>query len=650
MKNLKLLHTAVTLLIFASPVLAGIDDGLVASYPFNGSADEATGAGPDGTVFGATLTEDRYGKADSAYHFDGVNDYINIGNTLNFPAWDTYSVSVWFLNDGGGDLSDGYGQKIIDKTTWYSDFYLSVASHSSGFLVWKTYQGGSGDIAQFSDYRDSTWHHIVINKNGTSGELWVDGQLVGTSGVIKTVTNSQPVLFGYSFSGDGFQRKYWSGKIDDIRIYNRTLTDVEIGELFNGFHPIRLEAEDMQLDTYRIEALDFASGGALINLKGPGFVGSAKLPFPGATGEYDIVVVYHDENDGLAQLSVSINDREVDSWMLDERVKGGEQPIEANRFTRQVATGYTVNNGDEIAIYGLQGNWDHANVDYIEFVYRQQSPPSGRIEAEDMLLDGYRIEALDFASGGALINLKGPAANGSATLAFPGNTGQYNIYVVYHDENDGVAQLTVSIAGVSVDSWILDERIKGGEQPQEFNRFTRQVATDYTVSNGDEIRIEGLQGNWDNANVDYIEFVLTQPLPPSGRIEAEDMRLEGYTIETLDFASGGALINLKGPASNGSAMLSFPGIRQLYDIIVVYHDENDGMAQLSVSIDGVSVDSWVLDQRIPDGQQPEEFNRFTRQIATEYLIRRGAEIRIDGLQGNWDHANVDYIEFLGKGT
>jgi parallel beta-helix repeat protein len=131
---------------------------------------------------------------------------------------------------------------------------------------------------------------------------------------------------------------------------------------------VRMEAEDMQLDTYRIEVLDFASNGALINLKGEGFVGTATAPFPGVGGEYDIRVVYHDENDGLAQLTVSINDREVDSWTLDERVKYGEQPIEANRFTREIATGYAVATGDEITINGLQGNWDHANVDYIEFV------------------------------------------------------------------------------------------------------------------------------------------------------------------------------------------------------------------------------------------------------------------------------------------
>ena len=125
----------------------------------------------------------------------------------------------------------------------------------------------------------------------------------------------------------------------------------------------------------------------------------------------------------------------------------------------------------------------------------------------------------------------GPGTNGSATMAFPGDTGQYDISVVYHDENDGVAQLSVSIAGVSVDSWVLDQRIPDGQQPEEFNRFTRQVATDYTVNKGDEIRIDGLQGNWDNANVDYIEFVPRQA-PPSGRIEAEDM------LDALDILGG----------------------------------------------------------------------------------------------------------------
>jgi hypothetical protein len=136
-----------------------------------------------------------------------------------------------------------------------------------------------------------------------------------------------------------------------------------------------------------------------------------------------------------------------------------------------------------------------------------------RMEAEDMTLDTYKVETLSFASNGALINLKGPGVVGSATASFPGETGTYDVTVVYHDENDGVAQLSVSIAGNTVDSWSLDASISGGQQPEEFNRFTREIATGWTISNGDEIRIDGLQGNWDHANVDYIEFVGSGPGP-----------------------------------------------------------------------------------------------------------------------------------------
>jgi hypothetical protein len=212
---------------------ADLSDGLVADYPFNGNANDESGHGYNGTVIGAVPCEDRNGDANRAYCFDGADDYINIGQQPNFPSWDTYAVSVWFLNDGGGDQGRGYGQKIIDKTTWYTDFYLSVSGDGNGYLVWQTYENYSGGsiVEQSKNYTDGKWHHVVINKNGSSGELWIDGQLVGTSEIMKTVNNSQPLLFGYSVSGDFYQRKYWSGKLDDIRLYDRMLSEEEIQQL-----------------------------------------------------------------------------------------------------------------------------------------------------------------------------------------------------------------------------------------------------------------------------------------------------------------------------------------------------------------------------------------------------------------------------------
>jgi hypothetical protein len=53
-------------------VHAGLSNGLVAYYPFNGNADDGSGNGNDGTVDGAIFAEDRFGNSSSAYSFDGM--------------------------------------------------------------------------------------------------------------------------------------------------------------------------------------------------------------------------------------------------------------------------------------------------------------------------------------------------------------------------------------------------------------------------------------------------------------------------------------------------------------------------------------------------------------------------------------------------
>ncbi|MCF8268263.1 MAG: carboxypeptidase regulatory-like domain-containing protein, partial [Ignavibacteriales bacterium] len=69
--------------------------GLVAYYPFNGNANDESGNGNNGTVYGAAMTKDRFGNANKAYSFDGVNDYIKASsNSLPTGA---RTISVWFF-------------------------------------------------------------------------------------------------------------------------------------------------------------------------------------------------------------------------------------------------------------------------------------------------------------------------------------------------------------------------------------------------------------------------------------------------------------------------------------------------------------------------------------------------------------------------
>ncbi|MEM7504121.1 MAG: hypothetical protein AAF417_18915 [Pseudomonadota bacterium] len=133
-----------------------------------------------------------------------------------------------------------------------------------------------------------------------------------------------------------------------------------------------------------------------------------------------------------------------------------------------------------------------------------------RIEAEDMALTTYRLEDLSSASNGSVINLKGPGSSGIAESAFPGPSGSYDVFVAYHDESDGTAELTLALGGVDVETWELAERTGEG-QPVERNFRLRQIAIGRSVNRNDAIEVRGTQGRWDNANVDYIEFVPTAP-------------------------------------------------------------------------------------------------------------------------------------------
>lgn len=226
-------------LMFLPPAFADLSEGLEAYYPFNGNAKDETGNGYDGTVEGATLTEDRNGNPANAYAFDGIDDYINLGTSLDVPSWTNYAVSLWFLHDGGGTTVRGYGQKILSKSTWYEDFHLLVNTSEGGtgaLRYWTTYHSGWGtSLYDERDFRDNQWHHVVVNKKGNDGTLWVDGIEVDSSSMIYTVFNDEPLLVGFTSHGDIYQRHHFSGKIDDIRIYDRVLSESEIMELFYGY-------------------------------------------------------------------------------------------------------------------------------------------------------------------------------------------------------------------------------------------------------------------------------------------------------------------------------------------------------------------------------------------------------------------------------
>ena len=104
-------------------------DDLVASYPFNGNANDESGNGYDALVFGPNLVADRYGNLNSAYYFDGLDDTISIQKPL--ADMDEMSITFWVKSE----MSEStIGNIFCDGTVneGGNDFLINVTSNRIG--------------------------------------------------------------------------------------------------------------------------------------------------------------------------------------------------------------------------------------------------------------------------------------------------------------------------------------------------------------------------------------------------------------------------------------------------------------------------------------------------------------------------------------
>lgn len=242
MKKLTIAATVLfAFLLLSGTGMAGINDGLIAYYPFNGNADDASGNGHTGTVHGATLTEDRNGQTNSAYSFDGVDDMIVIQENGAFNVGNALTVSLWirFLSDP----PCGHPTSFVSKSSVYpygsnTGFifpYIAWGSCDAFGLIVNTAGSYSWDFRRSYSYTSiagpEQWHFYTGTFDGGSRKVYIDGVLVSTdyqSGRI--LSNSNNLVIGNQY-GTG---EWAHAEMDDVRIYNRALSQSEIQQLFGA--------------------------------------------------------------------------------------------------------------------------------------------------------------------------------------------------------------------------------------------------------------------------------------------------------------------------------------------------------------------------------------------------------------------------------
>jgi len=241
-KNLCVFLACGLICLLSGAAYADLNDGLMAYYPFTGNANDGSGNGNDGTVNGAVLTGDRYGNPNSAYEFDGTDDYIDVPHSETLDINQAISISVWLRADEAGS-SINLNQNLINRASIdsgqsYAFLIRNPDYPDDDFIELRLMQPNSYAIHTRSspelllkNMNSYEWYHFVSTWDGEMMKVYKNGTHISAAdrehqGLIPSFV--APMAIGRRAT----DTRYFKGSLDEIRIYNRALSEEEIGELY----------------------------------------------------------------------------------------------------------------------------------------------------------------------------------------------------------------------------------------------------------------------------------------------------------------------------------------------------------------------------------------------------------------------------------
>jgi hypothetical protein len=208
--------------------------GLVAYYPFNGNANDESGNNNNGKISGATFIADKIGRPTKALYFDGMDNCVEIPYSPAINITGSISISCWI-----------YPHSAENYTSW-----IAKANNNRKTSQWRFGFGNSGTELWGLTIWNSDWHEYYTNKKPIQLNTWshvlfiadqekhiaylyLNGELIDTKNDIKEFQGStDPLFIGRQMDDD----VYFDGLIDEVRIYDRTLSTDEVKELYKQFN------------------------------------------------------------------------------------------------------------------------------------------------------------------------------------------------------------------------------------------------------------------------------------------------------------------------------------------------------------------------------------------------------------------------------
>jgi hypothetical protein len=187
----------------------------------------------NGTIFGATWTQGKYGNALS---FDGVDDYVDFGTNPSLNGTIDFSVALWLKSTftGGAYIiaqrAPGYqGQWMVNLGGNHNNTDLRP-----GRIHFMVYNAGfQWEIWSDTAVNDGQWHNIVAVRQGGNGYIYIDGNLEAqASGNVKALSSSLKIAIGRDLRE---MDQPLQGIVDEVFLFTRALTSAEILDLYHYY-------------------------------------------------------------------------------------------------------------------------------------------------------------------------------------------------------------------------------------------------------------------------------------------------------------------------------------------------------------------------------------------------------------------------------
>jgi hypothetical protein len=236
------------------PPSVTLKNGLLLYLPFNGTIADSSGNNNPSVIVdsaGGGLTTDEHGNPNSAWGSNGSGAYVRITNNGSIRYDSAFSVSfnvMVYSNNlvrqaflSFDNTANAYGPGIASGLTipYQTNYFFGVQDTTAGCDNTGSYTTKLSDTSSFSP-QGGVWYNIInVYENGTA-YVYVDGQLIGSV----DGSNIQPLNHnGLICPESTINIGYWwdqdmesmNGKIDEVRLYNRSLTVDEISALANKF-------------------------------------------------------------------------------------------------------------------------------------------------------------------------------------------------------------------------------------------------------------------------------------------------------------------------------------------------------------------------------------------------------------------------------